>query len=68
MLIEKIKQYAIDINNFMCLYLEGAITFEEAIDKIFPLVQELYFIRWENIINKMIDYKYVVSEDENNDN
>lgn len=63
---EKIKQYTIDIQNFACLYLEEAITFEEAIDKIFPLVEELYCIRWEHIIDKMIDYKNIVSEEEAN--
>lgn len=63
---DKIKQYIIDIENFMCLYLEGAITFEEAIDKTFPLFEQLYLYRWEEIIDKMVDVKNIVSEEEAN--
>ena len=64
--MEEIKAIYQNIEKCLCLYLSGELTFNEAYDMAEPYFNKLCYIRYKEIIDNFIEYKYVVSEEETN--
>lgn len=66
--MEEVKQIYQNIQECLCLYLNGELTFNEAYDKAEPYFNKLCYIRYKEIIDSLIDVKGVISEEDKNDN
>lgn len=64
--MEEIKAIYQNIEKCLCLYLSGELTFNEAYDEAQPYFDELFYIRYKEIIDNLIDVKSIVSEEERN--
>ena len=61
---QQIKEIFQNIEKCFCLYFSGELTFNEAYDEAQPYFNELFYIRHKEIIDKLIDVKNIVSEED----
>ena len=66
--MEEIKAIYQNIEKCFCLYLSGELTFDEAYDMAEPYLNKLFYIRYKEIVDNLIDVKGIVSEEEKNGN
>lgn len=62
---EKIKDIYENINEYLCIYTNGEISFIELFEKVEPFYNKLCYIRYQEIIDKLIDVKDIAKEDKN---
>lgn len=61
--MEEIKTIYKNIEKCFCLYFSGELTFNEAYDMAEPYFNKLVYIRYQEIIDNLVDIKNIVSED-----
>ena len=64
--MEEVKTIYKNIEKYLCLYLDGELTFDEAYDMAEPYFNKLFYIRYKEIVDNLIDVKSIVSEEEKN--
>lgn len=64
--MEEIKEIFQNIEKCLCLYFSGELTFDEAYNMAEPYFNKLFYIRYQEIIDNLIDVKSIVSEEDKN--